>query len=95
MSDLEVGQSGKVLRIIIERDPEFLRYLTRQELTPGTRIKVMEKAPYDGTLTIDISGNSKAVGKEAANLIMVKPYAVPQKETNTSISQTLQQTPLL
>ena len=95
MSDLEVGQSAKVLRIIIERDPEFLRYLTSQELTPGTRIKVLEKAPYDGTLTIDISGNSKAVGKEAANLIMVKPYTVPQKETNTLISQTPQQTPLL
>jgi DtxR family Mn-dependent transcriptional regulator len=95
MSDLEVGQSARIIRIIIERDPEFLRYLTSQDLTPGTRIKVLEKAPYDGTLTIESSGNSKAVGKDAASMIIVKPYATLQKEYETLKNQTPHQTPLL
>jgi DtxR family Mn-dependent transcriptional regulator len=92
LADLEVGQSARVLRIIIERNPEFLRYLTSLDLTPGTRIKVLEKAVYDGTLTVEVNGTRKAVGKEAASLIIVKPYAVTQKDAET---QAPQQTQLL
>jgi DtxR family Mn-dependent transcriptional regulator len=90
MTDLELGQSARVLRIITERDPDFLRYLSSLGLTPGTRIKVLEKAPYDGTLTIEVNGSGKAVGKEAACLIMVKPYAVTHKDSEKAIPQQTQ-----
>ena len=90
MADLEVGQSARVLRIITERDPDFLRYLSSLDLTPGTRIKVLEKAPYDGTLTIEINGSGKAIGKEAACLIMVKPYASTHKDTESTAPQQTQ-----
>ena len=95
MADLDIGQPARIIRIIIERDPEFLRYLTSQELTPGTRIKVLEKVPYDGTLTVEVNGTSKAVGKEAACLIMVKPYATSPKDSETPVHQAPQQTQLL
>ena len=74
MADLEVGQSARMLSVIIERNPEFLRYLTSLGLTPGANVKVLEKAPYDGTLTIEVNNATKAVGREAASLIMVKPH---------------------
>jgi len=73
MANLEVGQSARVLNIIIERDPEFLRYLSSVGLTPDTTIKVIDKAAYDGTMTIEVNNNSKAVGREAASLIMAQP----------------------
>lgn len=92
LADLEIGQSARVLRIITERNPDFLRYVSSLDLTPGTRVKVLEKAPYDGTLTVEANGTNKAVGKEAASLIMVKPYAVTHKDAGP---QTPQQTQLL
>jgi DtxR family Mn-dependent transcriptional regulator len=90
MADMEIGQSARVLRIITERDPEFLRYLSSLDLTPGTRVTVLEKAPYDGTLKIEISGTEKAIGKEAATLIIVKPYALTHKDTILKIPQQTQ-----
>ena len=41
-------------------------------MVPGAVFKVVDKAPYDGTLTIEINGETKAVGKEAASLIIVE-----------------------
>jgi DtxR family Mn-dependent transcriptional regulator len=73
LSKLETGQSARMLSVVNEYNVEFLRYLTSLGLIPGTIFKVIEKAPYDGTLTVEISGNTRAVGKEAATLIMVEP----------------------
>jgi DtxR family Mn-dependent transcriptional regulator len=73
LADLEVGQTARVTNVIIERDPEFLRYLSSLNLVPDVTVKVLEKAPYDGTLTIDINNATRAIGKEAASLILVKP----------------------
>jgi DtxR family Mn-dependent transcriptional regulator len=73
MSNLEVGQSAKMLSVIIEGNSEFLRYLSSLGLMPGATAKILEKAPYDGTLTIEVNNVTKAIGREAASLIMVKP----------------------
>ncbi|MCJ7605582.1 MAG: metal-dependent transcriptional regulator, partial [Dehalococcoidales bacterium] len=73
LADVEAGQSVEISSVIIERDPDFLRYLTGAGLTPGAPVKVLEKAAYDGTLTVEVEGGIKAVGKEAASLVMVKP----------------------
>jgi len=72
LSTLEIGQLARVLNVIIEHNSDFLRYLTSLELTPGARLKVLEKAPYDGTLTIEVNNATRAIGREAASLIMVK-----------------------
>lgn len=72
LAKLEAGQSARVLSVINEHNTEFLRYLTSIGLVPGAAFKVVEKAPYDGTLTIEINDSTKAVGKEAATLIMVE-----------------------
>jgi DtxR family transcriptional regulator, Mn-dependent transcriptional regulator len=73
LADLEAGQSAAVLNVIIERDPDFLRYLSSLDLVPGAGVKVLEKAPYDGTMTIEVNGTSRAIGREAASLLIVRP----------------------
>lgn len=73
LANLDTGQSARVLNIIIEHNTDFLRYLTSLEMTPGATVKVLEKAPYDGTLTIEVNNATRAIGREAASLIMVKP----------------------
>jgi DtxR family Mn-dependent transcriptional regulator len=75
MDSLEVGQSARMDSVISEGNSEFLHHLTSLELTPGATFKVLEKSSFDGTLTVEVNGATRAVGKEAASLIMVKPLA--------------------
>lgn len=73
LTKLEAGQSARMLSVINEYNIDFLRYLTSMGLLPGAVFKVIEKSPYDGTLTIEVNGTTRAVGNEAATLIMVAP----------------------
>jgi DtxR family Mn-dependent transcriptional regulator len=73
LADTAPGKAVAITNIILERDPDFLRYLTELGLTPGASVRVVEKAAYDGTLTVEVAGVMKAVGKEAASLVLVQP----------------------
>lgn len=72
LASLKPGTSATITNVIMERDPAFLRYLTELGLTPGATIKIIDKAEFDGTLTVEITGVMKAVGKDAASLVMVQ-----------------------
>lgn len=73
LADLEVGRMAEVARVIGEGNVEFLHYLTGLGLIPGAKVKVQEKASFDGTLIIEVSNSTKAIGREATSLIMVEP----------------------
>lgn len=73
LTELEVGHSAKVARVINESDIEFLHYLSGLGLMPGAELKLLERASFDGTLTIKVNGLTKAVGREAASFVMVEP----------------------
>jgi DtxR family Mn-dependent transcriptional regulator len=73
LASLEAGQSAELVSVIGESNSEFLHYLTGLGLVLGARIKVLEKASYDGTLTVEVNNSSKAISREAASLLMVRP----------------------
>jgi len=73
LTNLQVGQAAEMTSVISERNSDYLRYLTGMGLIPGAKVKVLEKASYDGTLTVEVNNYAKAIGREAASLIMVKP----------------------
>lgn len=73
LSKLEVGRIGKMVGVECESDTQCLRYLTNIGLTPGAKIKILERSAFDGTLTIEVNGSSKAMGVQLASLIMVEP----------------------
>jgi DtxR family Mn-dependent transcriptional regulator len=72
LSNIEDGTEIRVVGVMNERDAALLRYLTDIGLTVGVKVQVLEKAPFDGTLTIRVNDSIRAVGPEAANLIMVE-----------------------
>lgn len=74
LADIEPGQSVRVVNAVLARDADFLRYLTETGLTPGAEVTVVEKAAYDGTLTIETAGGIRAVGKEAASMVVVQSF---------------------
>ena len=74
LAELEIGRFGKMVSVISESNAKFLHYLTSLGLIPGTKVKMLEKAPFDGTLTIEVNDSTKALGPQAASLIMVEPF---------------------
>jgi DtxR family Mn-dependent transcriptional regulator len=70
LSTLEAGSKATVERIP-DGDGELLRYLSKLELTPGSRLEVRESAPFDGPLTVRISGKEHAISRELAAQISV------------------------
>jgi DtxR family Mn-dependent transcriptional regulator len=66
-------KSGDEL-VVVEVDddnPELLRYLGGLNLYPGTKLKLLELAPFEGPLTLEIEGNQYNLGYQAAKSILV------------------------
>jgi DtxR family Mn-dependent transcriptional regulator len=61
-----------VVRVAEESD-EMLGYLGSLGLRPGTVVTVVERAPFDGPLTVDVAGARTAIAREVARLITVEP----------------------
>lgn len=72
MSDLQQGMAATVSRVGDDSNVELLRYLDELGIRPGTRITLLDTAPFEGPLTIAIGREEKIVGRRAADNIYVK-----------------------
>ncbi len=76
LTKLKVGDSAAVMRIPDDTNGELLRYLAQLGLVPGVQFTVVEIAPFDGPLTLDIDGKQQVIGRNVAASILV---SVPEK----------------
>jgi DtxR family Mn-dependent transcriptional regulator len=53
--------------------PELLRYLGEIGLRPNAHVRVVEKAPLGGPVTIEIGGKPKAISLELARMVLARP----------------------
>ncbi len=70
LSDLAAG-SMTVVRRVPDSDPELLRYLATLGLVPAEEVTVVEQAPFDGPVTVEVRGNRHAIGRSLAAQIEV------------------------
>ncbi len=68
LADVPVG-STVVLRQVGDEDPDRLRYLAEQGLTPGARLAVIERQPFNGPTTVRLGMETRVVGRELAGLL--------------------------
>jgi DtxR family Mn-dependent transcriptional regulator len=68
--DLEPGQSG-VITEVYDNDSALLRYLGELGLYPKVEVTLVAVAPFDGPLTVRVGDTNHALGREAANQILV------------------------
>jgi DtxR family Mn-dependent transcriptional regulator len=54
-----------------DQDPDLLRYLEKIGLIPGVKVKLVEKAPFKGPLTLDIEGITQIIGHDVAEAIFL------------------------
>ncbi len=63
-----------IIRCIDTSRDEWLEYLGGQGLVPGRQVRVVEIAPYNGPVTLQIDGGaSVSLGRSMAELILVEP----------------------
>ena len=75
LAALPVGAEG-IVRRVSDDDAALLRYLTALALIPGARVRVVERAPFGGPLTLESSGDGEpwrhSIGQELAQAIQVE-----------------------
>jgi DtxR family Mn-dependent transcriptional regulator len=71
LSDLEPGTKG-IIRQVSDSDAEMLRYLGTRGLVPDTALEVLDKAPFNGPLTVRTGRTSHVLGRELARHIRVE-----------------------
>lgn len=70
LDELDAGASGVVSQVN-DDDPGLLRYLGGLDIRPGTRIEVLDIAPYGGPIRIKVNDQTHNIGPEAASHIFV------------------------
>lgn len=53
LTAMQPGQSG-MLRRVASREPSVLRYLTQLKLTPGREVRLLDVAPFNGPITLEL-----------------------------------------
>jgi DtxR family Mn-dependent transcriptional regulator len=68
LADAAVGAT-LVLSQVGDENPARLHYLAEQGLTPGTRLTVVERQPFNGPTTVALGAERRVVGQELAALL--------------------------
>jgi DtxR family transcriptional regulator, Mn-dependent transcriptional regulator len=71
LSSLAEGAVGTISEVS-RSSPEMLRYLGERGLVPDAKLKVLEKAPFDGPITVRTGRRSHVLGRELARHIRVE-----------------------
>ena len=75
LSDMEPGATG-VIRRVSDRNAEMLRYLALRGLVPDATVQVVEKAPFNGPITVKMGEAAHVLGRDLASHIHVESRAV-------------------
>lgn len=71
LGDIEIGAAAEVMRVADE-DPSMLRYLGELALRPGSSVRVLERAPFGGPITLEVDGVTRLVGPALAERVLVR-----------------------
>lgn len=72
LTKLNEKEQGIIVKITEEKS-DLLSYLNTLGLAPGVLIEVLEKAPFDGPITLKVDGTNHALSPAIASIIQVKP----------------------
>ena len=72
LPDLAAGTEATIARIGEDANPELLRYLSQLGLLPGVSFRVLEVAPFQGPLTLEVGDREVIVGNNVASFVLVE-----------------------
>ncbi|MFQ6087187.1 MAG: FeoA family protein, partial [Candidatus Bathyarchaeia archaeon] len=71
LTDLKPKEKSVLVKITDEKH-EVLAYLSTLGIVPEAFLEVVEKAPFNGPITVKINGTKQALSFEIASIIYVK-----------------------
>ena len=71
LSDLKILETGICIGVK-DSSSSFLQYLDKQKIALGSNIKVIEKEPFDNSMTIEISEFKILISSKIANNLFVR-----------------------
>jgi DtxR family Mn-dependent transcriptional regulator len=71
LADLNPAEKG-IMAKITEEEADLLQYLATLGLKPGAHVEIVEKAPFNGPITVKVDGTSRAISRGLASIIKVK-----------------------
>jgi len=77
LADTPVGERVRV-RQVMDKDAERLRYLAELGIRPGAMLRILERAPFDGPITLGVGpsggGVTRVIGPQLAEQVFVEPF---------------------
>lgn len=71
LAELETGTRGTVSRVRDE-DGSLLRHLAELGIRPGAVVAVVDRAPFDGPIRLEVDGIERTVGRPVAAAVLVE-----------------------
>jgi DtxR family Mn-dependent transcriptional regulator len=71
LAEMAEGRTATVVRMS-DRDPQFLRYLDELGIRPGVEVRLVERAPFDGPLTLEVDGRTCTIGTTTAGRVFIR-----------------------
>ncbi|MFB3854739.1 MAG: metal-dependent transcriptional regulator [Vicinamibacterales bacterium] len=69
LPDLPLGEDAE-LRRIDTSDADRLRYLAGAGLVPGAVVRLVDRQPFDGPVTVRVGGSERVLGRDLASLLL-------------------------
>jgi DtxR family Mn-dependent transcriptional regulator len=77
LADAAVGEQVRV-RQVMDKDAERLRYLAELGIRPGALVRILERAPFGGPITLGVGrsggGVTRVIGPALAEQVLVEPF---------------------
>ncbi|MBM2817249.1 MAG: DtxR family transcriptional regulator [Ignavibacteria bacterium] len=71
LSSIDPGQIV-IIKRLSDAEPDMLAYFEKMGMIPGAKIKVIDKAPFNGPITIYLETKKNIIGSEIASNIFVE-----------------------
>jgi DtxR family Mn-dependent transcriptional regulator len=72
LAEIPVGKRVRVQQVG-DRNGEQLRYLAELGITPGQKVEVLTRAPFEGPISLRVGREVRSIGPALANQIFVAP----------------------
>jgi len=71
LNELQAGIKGKVMGVTLD-EKSFLDYLTKLNISIGTKIELLEKISFDQSLSIKIENTNQHISNDVARNLLIK-----------------------
>jgi DtxR family Mn-dependent transcriptional regulator len=79
MTSVSPNTEVVISRVLDDADSKLLRYLGSLGLVPGVRLKIIETAPFDGPITVELDDKTLIIGFKVADSILIRPVDATQE----------------